>query len=157
MTRHLPHLHRHNGLPHWLRALLYTSALLLLVTGAVWLAVHYIAGAGAGELPHPLEAWTMRVHGFAAFFALFVFGSLAGAHIPQGWRMSGRHRWAQQRGSGVALCSVAVLLALTGYLLYYFAPEAVRPALGWIHAGIGILMAMLVLLHRRPKSRAFQD
>ena len=157
MTRHFPRPHRHNGLPRWQRGLLYVSALLLLVTGVAWLAVHYLAGAGAGELPHPMEAWTIRLHGFAAFFGLFVFGALAGAHIPQGWRMSGRHRWAQQRGSGVALCSIAALLAFTGYLLYYFAPETVRPALGWLHAGIGILMAVLGLIHRKPKSRSLRD
>lgn len=157
MTRHFPRPHRHNSLPPWQRALLYSSAFLLLATGVIWLALHYVAAAGAGELPHPMEAWMMRLHGFAAFFGLFVLGALAGAHIPQGWRMSGRHRWAQQRGSGVAVCAAAALLAFTGYLLYYFAPDPVRPALGWIHASIGIVMAVLVLLHRRPKSRPVRD
>lgn len=155
MTRHLPRPHRQHGLPRWQRALLYLSGLLLLATGIAWLFLHY--GAGTDGLPHPLEAWTMRVHGFAAFFGLFMFGALSAAHIPHGWRMSGRQRWAQQRGSGLVMCGLAGMLALTGYLLYYFAPEGIRPQLGWVHSGIGGLLGVLLLLHRRPKSRRLRE
>ncbi len=167
----------HPRLPRWQRASLLVVALLLLVTGIVWLALHYSVGSGAGELPHPLEAWAMRLHGLAAFGGLFLLGALAASHIPQGWRMSahgrpkrefppgetarsaggapfvGRHRWAQQRGSGVGLCVLGALLAATGWLLYYFAPESVRPALGWLHAGAGAAMALLAAVHQRRKSR----
>ncbi|RQP26199.1 DUF4405 domain-containing protein [Albitalea terrae] len=130
---------------------------MLLATGVAWLWLHYTVGAGAGELPHPLEAWSMKLHGLAAFFGLFLLGALAGAHIPQGWRMSGRHRWAQQRGTGIALAAAGGTLALTGYLLYYFAPESVRPALGWIHAAVGIAMTAAILVHRRTRSRHPRD
>ena len=122
---------------------------MLLVTGTVWLAVHYSVGAGAGELPHPLEVWSLRLHGLAAFAGLFMLGALAAAHIPQGWRLSQRRRWAGQRSSGVMLCVIGGLLALSGYLLFYFASEAVRPALGWAHAAIGLTMAALIASHRR--------
>lgn len=157
MTRHFPRPHRHHGLPPWQRATLSLSGAALLLTGIAWLAVHYLAGAGAGELPHPLEAWAMKLHGLAAFVGLFMLGALAGAHIPQGWRMSGRHRWAQQRGTGTALIAAGVLLAITGYLLYYFAPETVRPALGWVHAAVGLVMAVVLPVHRRQKSRHHRD
>jgi len=136
-------------LPAWQRACLFGSGAVLLLTGGVWLVVHYAFGAGAGELPHPLEAWCLRLHGLAAFVALFVLGVLAAVHIPTGWRMSGRHRHAHQRGSGTALCVLAGVLVATGYLLYYFAPEPLRPALGWIHAGTGLGMSPLFLVHRR--------
>jgi hypothetical protein len=137
--------------------LLYASGLALLATGVAWLWVHYTVGAGAGELPHPLESWSMKLHGLAAFFGLFLLGALASAHIPQGWRMSGRHRWAQQRGTGIALAAAGGLLALTGYLLYYFAPESIRPALGWVHAAIGVAMAAVILVHRRSRARHSRD
>jgi len=136
-------------LVRWQRIALYASGTLLLVTGTVWLAVHYSVGAGAGELPHPLEAWSLRLHGLAAFAGLFMLGALAAAHIPQGWRLSQRRRWAGQRSSGVMLCVIGGLLALSGYLLFYFASEAVRPALGWAHAAIGLTMAALIASHRR--------
>ena len=133
----------------WQRRTLYATGVLLLATGGVWLGVHYGIGAGAGELPHPLEAWCLRLHGLAAFASLFVLGALAAAHVPQGWRLSHRQRWAAQRSTGLALCVLGALLAASGYLLYYFAPDAVRPALGWAHAGIGLAMAVLIATHRR--------
>ena len=144
MTRHA-----HRLVP-WQRHTLYLSAGLLTATGVVWLGVHYGAGAGsANELPHPLEAWAMRLHGLVAYAGLFVLGVLAAGHMPQGWRLAGRHRWARQRRSGVALCVLAALLTLTGYLLNYFAPEGVRPLLGWIHALIGLATGAQLVRHRR--------
>ena len=141
--------HATQRLVRWQRLALYLSGALLLATGAVWLAVHYSIGAGAGELPHPVEAWSLRLHGLAAFAGVFVLGALAAAHIPQGWRLSNRRRWAGQRNSGLLLCVLGGLLALSGYLLYYFASEAVRPALGWAHAAFGLAMAALIASHRR--------
>jgi hypothetical protein len=46
------------------------------------------------------------------------------------------------------LCSLSGIMAATGYLLFYFAPETVRPALGWAHASAGLLLAGLLLSHR---------
>ena len=132
----------------WLRTGVYGSGAMLVLTGTVWLALHYSVGAGAGELPHPLEAWSLRLHGLATFAGLFMLGALASAHVPHGWRLSGRPRWAHQRWSGLMLCILTGIMALTGYLLFYFAPETVRPALGWAHAFVGLLGAGLLLGHR---------
>ena len=143
---HPPPAHR---LPNWQRVALHLSGGLLLLTGIAWLAVHYGAGAGAGELPHPLEGWSMRLHGLGAFAGLFMLGALTAGHVPQGLRLSHRRRWAGQRRSGLALCALGGTLAFSGYLLYYFAPEGVRPALGWVHSGAGLAMGLLVAWHRR--------
>ena len=132
-------------------AALVGSGAALLLSGGLWLAVHHTVGAGAGELPHPLEAWAMRLHGLSAFAGLFVLGALAAAHVPQGWRWSQRPRWAGQRTSGLLLCGLAAALVATGYALYYFAPEAIRPGLGWAHAALGVAMALVVLRHRRVR------
>lgn len=145
---HPTHPPRHR-LPRWQRRALTTSGTLLLLTGILWLALHYSMGAGAGELPHPLEAWCLRLHGLAAMAGLFVLGVLAAAHVPHGWRLSQRWRLAGQQRTGVLLCALAALLVLSGYLLYYFAPDDVRPGLGWLHAGIGVVMTGVVLWHRR--------
>ena len=143
-----PH-HPAHRLVRWQRIALYGTGAVLLLTGAVWLGVHYSIGAGAGDLPHPLEVWSLRLHGLAAFAGLFVLGLLAAAHIPQGWRLSHRRRWAGQRSSGVLLCVAGGALAASGYLLFYFAPDAVRPALGWVHTAIGVAMGLLIAGHRR--------
>jgi hypothetical protein len=142
-----PHRSHHRLVP-WQRLSIYTVGMLLLITGAAWLALHYSVGAGAGELPHPAEAWLLRGHGLVGFVGLFLFGVLAAAHVPQGWHLTRRHRRAGQRNSGVALCALAVMLSLSGYLLYYFAPEGFRAALGWAHTGVGVAMAALVVAHR---------
>ena len=147
MTARLKH-----RLPGWQRWTLFASGLVLLLSGLVWLALHYVVGAGGDALPHPLEPWAMRLHGFAASVALFALGALAAAHIPHGWHLSGRPRWAGQRGTGVALCTLGAALAFSGYLLYYFAPESVRPGMGWVHSALGILAAAVLVSHRRTKS-----
>lgn len=147
---HPAHPPRHR-LPRWQRRALYASGSLLLLTGLAWLALHYGVGAGAGELPHPLEAWCLRLHGLFAMAGLFVLGALAAAHIPQGWRLSRRWQLVDQQRSGLLLCGLASLLVLSAYLLYYFAPEDLRPALGIGHAAIGACMAGLVMWHRRAR------
>jgi hypothetical protein len=136
-----------NRVTAWQRRVLYTSGGLLLLSGAAWLAIHY--GRAADTLPSPFEAWLMRLHGLASFAALFVFGVFAAGHIPQGWRLTYAREEAGQRSTGIALCVLAATLALTGYLLYYFAPDGIRPGLGWLHSGLGATMAGLVLVHRR--------
>jgi hypothetical protein len=135
----------------WQRIVVFGAGGVLVASGAAWLALHY--GRGADALPSPLEAWAMRLHGLAAFAALFALGALAAAHIPQGWRFTHRLRWARQRGSGIALCVLAATLVATGYLLYYFAPDAVRPALGWLHSGLGVATAVLLASHGRRNER----
>ena len=133
----------------WQRAWIVATGLVLLATGLAWLVVHETVGGGSGGLPHPSEAWLMRAHGLAGFAALFGLGTLAAHHIPHGWRLGARHRHAAQRRTGLLLCALGALLAGTGYALYYFAPEPVRPALGWVHAGLGVAMAALLFAHRR--------
>ena len=135
----------------WQRRVLFGSGAALLASGIGWLGLHY--GRSADALPSPVEAWGMRLHGLAAFAALFALGAVAASHVPQGWRLSHRLRWARQRASGLALCSLAVGAAVTGYLLYYFAPESVRPGLGWLHSALGTAMALLLAAHRRHPAR----
>ena len=155
-TDHRPHSHAphvplraSHRLIRWQRLGVYLAGAVLLLTGGLWLAVHYSVGAGTGELPHPLEAWSLRLHGLAGFAALFMLGVLGASHIPHGWRLSARQRWTYQRNSGLALCVLAALLTASGYLLYYFAPEMWRASIGWVHAFIGVAMAALLLHHRR--------
>jgi len=141
-----------NPLRGWQYRLLYATAGVLALSGLGWLAAHYLWGAGAGQLPLPLEPWLMRLHGAAAFAALFLAGLLAAAHVPQGWRMSTRNphllqRWAGQRRTGLALCLLGAAGSTSGYLLYYFAPEPVRAPLGWAHAALGLVLVLVLPLH----------
>ena len=142
-------MNRRLHLPAWQRLALYGTAAVLLLSGAAWLVLHWAFGAGTGELPHIAEAPLMRLHGAAGFAALFMLGVLAAGHIPQGWRLSGHRHGAGQRRTGVALCSLAALLVVTAYTLYYFAPEQLRPVLGWGHSAVGLVMAGVAFVHAR--------
>ena len=136
-----------NPLRRWQRRLHDGAGLVLLATGLAWLGVHY--GLAHDGLPHPLEPWLMRLHGAGAMAALFVLGLVAGAHVPNGWRVTATPAGRRQRGLGVALCALAALLVLTGWLLYYGVSEDSRTATGWVHAAFGVALAMLAWRHRR--------
>jgi hypothetical protein len=60
----------------------------------------------------------------------------------------------RQRKMGVTLWVVLALLVATGYALYYFAPEPVRPALGLVHAAAGVGLLLMLLWHRRGSQRS---
>jgi hypothetical protein len=141
----------HNRLRPWQRHATQAAGLLLLATGAVWLVLHYGRG---DELPLPAEAWALRLHGLAAFAALFMLGVLAGEHLPQGWRSTARGRGRLQRRWGIMLCVLALLLVFSAYLLYYFASDGVRPALGIAHSAAGAAMALALVAHRRRRTPA---
>ena len=82
-----------------------------------------------------------------------MLGILAAAHAPHGWRATARDRQRTQRRTGLGLCVLAGALVVSGYLLYYFAPETVRPTLGWVHSIIGVAMLALGLSHARRSRR----
>ncbi len=133
-----------NPIPPWQRRVLVASAWSLLLSGAAWLPVHYLWGAGAGELPSPLEPWLMRWHGLAVLAGLFALGLVSAGHVPRGWR-AGR-----QRTSGLVLCVLSALLVLSGYGLSYLVSERWHAALGWAHAAAGGLAFAVGALHARP-------
>ena len=145
-----------NTLAHWQRRVLAATACLLSFTGLLWLVLHYAIGGPMEGLPHPAEAWTMRLHGAGAFAALFALGMLAAHHIPVGRRLAHRrhtrHMQRQYR-SGLVLCVLAALLVATGYALYYLVSESARPALGWTHAGLGVALLASGLWHRAHRTR----
>jgi hypothetical protein len=137
---------RHGGanrLRRWHRRTLLATAASLLLSGLAWLPFHYLWGAGAGELPHPLEPWLMRWHGLSAMGGLFALGMIAAEHVPRGWRLH------EQRRSGGTLLALAAALAATGYALWYLAPEAWHPAVGWLHTAAGLGATALGVAHAR--------
>jgi hypothetical protein len=141
-------MHRHALRPSpWQRRGLVLVAVLLLVSGAGWLGLHYSVGGGSGELPDPAEPWLMKLHGAAAFAALFAAGMMAGHHIPTAWRQARRPRHSLQRRSGLLLCGTAALVVLTGYALYYLVPDTWRATLGWLHASAGAMLVGTGIWH----------
>src|SRR5512147_996859 len=97
-----------NPLPAWQRRGLVLAAWSLLLSGLIWLPVHHLWGAGAGELPSPLEPWLMRWHGLAVLGGIYALGMISATHVGRGWRAR------RQRASGALLCGLWALLAASG-------------------------------------------
>lgn len=136
-------------LPAWQRRGFYGVFGLLLASGLAWLAAHFLLRQNGefGPAVHPLEPWSMKLHGAAAMAALWWVGSLlqvhvrralvAGRNLAAGWSMIGLLSW----------------LTLTGYGLYYFAGEESRPLWSVTHWVAGVALPVLVWIHVRTGRR----
>jgi uncharacterized membrane protein YhdT len=121
----------------------YAAVAALLVTGCGWLVCHYLLAESGefGTLPHPFESLWLELHGAAGMIALVLFGSLLSSHMPRAWSLR-RGRW-----SGGVLASLFVLLAITGYGLYYAGGESLRAWTSVIHWGVGLGLPVLLVAH----------
>jgi len=136
------------AIPH--KRLLYAVFVLLWLSGALWLAFHYflrLPGA-FGASAHPLEIWWLRLHGLMGFAALVALGSVLPAHARRAWQLK------KNRASGLALKSISLWLAATGYALYYFASDANQAWLPLLHWIVGLTLPLMLALHiRRGRAR----
>jgi hypothetical protein len=125
-----------------LRAALYSTFGILWLSGVAWLLFHGVFEAVTefGRVPSPWEPQLMRVHGLVAVPALFLLGWMNAIHIIPQWRQGRR------RASGVSVTSAAALLAITGYMLYYFTGSA-HDAASITHEVAGACAIVVALIH----------
>ena len=74
---------------------------------------------------------------------LVVIGSVLPIHARRAWHLK------KNRSSGLAMKSILLWMAATGYALYYFASddnEAWLPLLHWI---VGLSLPLMLVLHIR--------
>jgi hypothetical protein len=121
----------------------YLATAALVVSGAIWLVLHYfLTKQGAfGPAIHPAEPWMLRIHGAAAMAALIVYGSLLPIHV--------RRAWAMRRNVvlGSSVVCFMLLLTVTGYLLYYAGSEELRPIISAAHWILGLAVPLLLCWH----------
>ena len=138
----------------WHQTTVYGATALLVVSGALWLLLHFfmVNQGEFGDTHHPLETWMLKLHGAAAMAGLIIYGSLLPIHI--------RRAWAIRRNIvlGISLVVLMLLLTVTGYLLYYAGGEEARPIISATHwiLGVGVpaLLAWHVLSGKRRSRRA---
>ena len=147
-------------LARWQIWILSTSGIILWLSGAGWLLLHYY-GQVQGEFGveiNPLEPWFLRIHGLVLIPALLGFGSLMVVHIAKGWKDK------SQRVAGIALTAAVGALILSGYLLYYLGIEWLRDWTSIIHWGIGLGLPAVFVWHylgrntqKQPPHRKTKD
>jgi hypothetical protein len=127
----------------WHRRTVYAATGALVVSGILWLVLHYwmMAPGEFGETSHPLEPWMLRLHGAAAMAGLILYGSLLPIHIKRAWTIR------RNVGLGITLSSLLLLLTVTGYLLYYAGGEDARPVISALHWVIGLSVPVLLVWH----------
>jgi hypothetical protein len=116
----------------------------LWVTGCYWLALHWFFARPTefGPVQHPWEPSLLRIHGWIAVVGVFLLGWVTARHVSD--------RWPQmiKRVSGLSMASVAVLLALTGYGLYY-TTDRIHDAAAVVHEVVGGAAILTALIHWR--------
>jgi hypothetical protein len=121
----------------------------LWLSGCEWLMLHYFFAQPAdfGPVQHPWAPLILKVHGWIAVAAVFLLGWITARHVSD--------RWPQmvKRVSGVAIASVAAILAVTGYALYY-TTDRLHDLAGAAHEVLGGAAILLALAHWRPHRRA---
>ena len=127
----------------WHQTYLYTTGTLLVLSGVLWLIFHYFVRTEGefGPALHPLEPWWLRVHGLSAAAFLIGFGSVLPGHVRRAWGT------ARNRITGSVFFAVMVILALSGYLLYYIGAETVRDVMSVLHWAVGLAIPLLTAWH----------
>jgi MFS family permease len=112
-------------------------------TGVAWLVLRYgMQHQGEfGPSPHPLQPWALRIHALFAFTALWLGGMLWAVHIVPTWRRG--HR----RASGILTIASLLLLAASGYLLYYIGDDRWRVSVSMLHWILGLFAIVPFLVH----------
>ena len=149
MKRRHAHMHAHAGPQHSgrlsrsHRRLVYGILATAWLSGIFWLIFHYflMRQGEFGAEPHPLEAWWLRLHGVAAFASLWLGGLVWALHVRTGLARPKR------RISGILLIALFVVLAASGYLLYYAGDDALREAVRLVHWLVGVTLVVPFLMH----------
>lgn len=126
----------HDGMrmPAWMRRWVYLAAGASLLTGALWLLFHHFVRRQGefGAEAHPLEHVWLTLHGGAAIAMAWVLGLVWLAHVRRGWQRRRNH------GSGITLLAQLVVLAMTGWGLYYLGDEVWRDEIALCHWLLGL-------------------
>jgi hypothetical protein len=130
------------------RWMLYGTFTGLALTGLAWFWLDLAHGLGPSpdDAIQLAKAWLGKGHGAFAMLGLVGFGSALAIHVPTGWVGNAR------RASGLALVATTLLLAVTGFLLYYAAGEDLRAWSAWIHLGAGIATCAAFAWHRLARA-----
>jgi hypothetical protein len=90
----------------------------------------------------------MKIHGFAAFIFLVMFGMVASTHISFNWQVK-----KNRRISGIMLVAIFSILILSGYMLYYCGGDFLRKYTSYFHWALGAGSCLLYIFHALSKTK----
>ena len=129
----------------WQRVFVICGMMACSITGLTYLLGHEFQIQRSTLGTHTILA----AHGIAAILATLALGSVMPFHIKAGYK-SRRQLW-----SGFSQLGFLFALLITGGMLYY-GPEEIRDRVISVHWIIGLLFAVIFLLHltaiRKPKT-----
>lgn len=132
-------------MPSWQRSFVIYGMMTCSITGIIYLMGHQFQIQRSTLGTHSILA----AHGIAAMLATIAFGSVLPFHIKAGYK-SRKQLW-----SGFSQLGFLFALLITGGMLYY-GPEEIRDGIISTHWIIGLLFAVIFLLHltaiRKPKT-----
>lgn len=125
------------------KKILYPSIFLLAITGVTWLIGHYFLEIQGefGPEKHPLEIWSLRLHGLFSLFGLLCLGLLLEHHIVT-YIKHRRRLW-----TGLSLLIGSIWLALSGYMLYYLSEDDWRLVFSLGHWIMGLITIICTFFH----------
>ncbi|HYG05931.1 MAG TPA: hypothetical protein VD865_05910 [Stenotrophomonas sp.] len=127
-------------MPRWMRRLVYAVFGVCAGSGVLWLVYRYAVPYrdAFGPAPHPLLRHWLALHGASALGMAAILGLLWLPHVRPGWRNRRNHR------SGSVLLASLLVLAASGWGLYYLGNEGVRAWLASAHwiLGLGVIIAL---------------
>lgn len=125
------------------KKLLYPTLALLAISGMTWIVGHYfmVIEGEFGQEKHPLEIWSLRLHGLAGFITLLWIGMLVEHHILSHFKQK-RRLW-----TGLSLTLLSAWLAFSGYMLYYLSEDDWRLVFSLGHWISGIVAVALFWMH----------
>ncbi len=105
----------------------------LFATGVAWWLLE--GGTGAARL------YLIAAHGLAAMAFLLTLGAIFVLHVREGWRRR------LNRISGTLVLTVAGVLILTAFSLYYLGSEALRSIASDLHIVVGLALPPMLVVH----------
>src|SRR4051812_2412862 len=89
------------------KLMLYSTSMLLLLSGAAWAWINHLDNLGqASERVRDFKPWLLKIHGFSAVGFVLLLGSLLSGHVRRAWHAS------KNLGNGVFFLAAISLLTL---------------------------------------------
>ena len=127
----------------WLNVWFYGVFSVLFFSGVIWLVVHNAGTVGTeGEgFDGQVSPLLLKIHGAAAMGSLVILGVLIPSHMQRAWQLKRNHF------PTVAIVGLCLLMAISGYGLYYCGSDAWRAWISGFHSVAGCALPLVLVWH----------